>query len=62
MNKKRVIIIGEIGVNHNGNINTAKKLIIVAKKAGCDFVKFQSFKAVNLVKQETGIAEYQKKI
>jgi len=60
MNKKKVIIIGEIGVNHNGNINTAKKLIIVAKKAGCDFVKFQSFKAVNLVKQETGIAGYQK--
>jgi len=60
MNKKKVIIIGEIGVNHNGNINTAKKLIIVAKKDGCDFVKFQSFKAINLVKQETGIAGYQK--
>ena len=60
MSKKRVIVIGEIGVNHNGNIDTAKKLIRVAKKAGCDFVKFQSFIAKNLVKKKTGMVEYQK--
>ena len=41
------IIIAEVGVNHNGNINVAKKLINIAKKAGCDFVKFQSFKPEN---------------
>ena len=52
MSKNKVIIIGEIGVNHNGNIDTAKKLIRVAKKAGCDFVKFQSFIAKNLVKKK----------
>lgn len=60
MSKKRVIIIGEIGVNHNGNIYTAKKLIRVAKNAGCDFVKFQSFIAKNLVKKKTVMVKYQK--
>ena len=34
-------IIAEIGINHNGDINTAKKLILMAKEAGCDAVKFQ---------------------
>jgi sialic acid synthase SpsE len=34
-------IIAEIGINHNGDLNTAKELIDVAKKAGCDAVKFQ---------------------
>ena len=36
-----VYIIAEIGINHNGDINIAKQLIDVAKKAGCDAVKFQ---------------------
>ena len=36
-----VFIIAEIGINHNGDIETAKKLIDVAKSAGCDAVKFQ---------------------
>ena len=39
MNK--VYIIGEIGINHNGDINTAKKLIDMASRCGCDAVKFQ---------------------
>jgi len=34
-------IIAEIGINHNGDINIAKKLILMAKQAGCDAVKFQ---------------------
>ena len=38
---KHVFIIGEIGINHNGEITIAKKLIDMAKKAGCDAVKFQ---------------------
>ncbi len=42
---KKVIIIAEAGVNHNGDINQAKKLIDVAADAGADYVKFQSFKA-----------------
>ena len=42
--KNRTIVIAEIGVNHNGNVTLAKKLIDVAKKSGADFVKFQTFK------------------
>ncbi|MFW6242824.1 MAG: N-acetylneuraminate synthase family protein [bacterium] len=36
-----VKIIGEIGINHNGSVDIAKKLILLAKTAGCDYVKFQ---------------------
>lgn len=36
-----IFIIAEIGINHNGDINIAKKLIQIAKEAGCDAVKFQ---------------------
>lgn len=38
---KHVFIIAEIGINHNGDVNIAKKLIDTAKNAGCDAVKFQ---------------------
>lgn len=54
-------IIAEAGVNHNGDINLAKKLIDVAKKAGADAVKFQTFKAEEVVTQSAEKAEYQKK-
>ena len=47
MNK--TIIIAEAGVNHNGDIKIAKKLIDVASEAKVDYVKFQSFKADKLV-------------
>ena len=57
----KTFIIAEAGVNHNGSISTAKKLIDVAKKAGCDAVKFQTFKAENLVSKTAAKAEYQKK-
>jgi N-acetylneuraminate synthase len=40
-NSEPVYIIGEIGINHNGSLETAKKLILGAKSAGCDAVKFQ---------------------
>jgi len=43
-----MIIIAEAGINHNGSIELAKKLIDVAAKAGADFVKFQTFKAETL--------------
>ena len=39
--KNKIFIIAEIGINHNGNINLAKELILMAKNAGCDAVKFQ---------------------
>jgi N,N'-diacetyllegionaminate synthase len=57
MNK--VIIIGEAGVNHNGDMNLAKKLIDVAVEAGVDYVKFQTFKSENLVSTNAKKADYQ---
>ena len=57
MNK--TIIIAEAGVNHNGDINTAKRLIDVAAKAGVDYVKFQTFKADRLVSPKAKKAKYQ---
>ena len=41
--QNRINLIAEIGVNHNGKINLAKKMIVLAKKAKCNFVKFQLF-------------------
>jgi len=55
-----VFIIAEAGVNHNGSIDLAKKLIDVASDAGADAVKFQTFKAENLVSKNAQKAEYQK--
>ena len=55
----KVIIIAEAGVNHNGDINVAKKLIDVAVAAGVDYVKFQTFKADSLVSKSAKKAEYQ---
>ena len=57
MNK--TIIIAEAGVNHNGDINTAKRLIDVAAAAGVDYVKFQTFKADRLVSPKAKKAKYQ---
>jgi N,N'-diacetyllegionaminate synthase len=55
-----VFIIAEAGVNHNGSVDLAKKLIDVAVNSGADAVKFQTFKAENLVVKNTRKAEYQK--
>ena len=59
---KKTIFIAEAGVNHNGKVSMAKKLIDIAKKANADFVKFQIFKAEDLVKKKSPLALYQKKI
>lgn len=56
-----VFIIAEAGVNHNGSIKIAKKLIDAAVESGADAVKFQTFKAKNLVSTNAPKAEYQKK-
>lgn len=56
---KKVIIIAEAGVNHNGSIDVAKKLIDEAAKAGVDYVKFQTFKTENLVSTTARRAGYQ---
>ena len=55
-----VFIIAEAGVNHNGSIELAKKLIDVAVDAGVDAIKFQTFKAEKLVSKEASKAQYQK--
>ena len=55
-------IIAEAGVNHNGSIVRAKKMIDVAAEAGADLVKFQTFKAEALVTQSADKAEYQKEM
>ncbi|HBL32359.1 MAG TPA: N-acetylneuraminate synthase [Porphyromonadaceae bacterium] len=58
---ERVVIIAEAGVNHNGNIENAFKLIDAAAEAGADYVKFQTFKSENLVSSSAKKAEYQVK-
>jgi sialic acid synthase SpsE len=60
ISKNRTFITAEAGVNHNGDIKLAKKLINVAKDAGADAVKFQTFKAKDVVTQNAEKAEYQK--
>ena len=55
-----VFIIAEAGVNHNGSIKLAKELIDVAVESGADAVKFQTFKAENLVSKDAQKADYQK--
>ncbi|MBA7566515.1 N,N'-diacetyllegionaminic acid synthase [subsurface metagenome] len=57
----KVFIIAEAGVNHNGSLDLAYQLIDVAKDAGADAVKFQTFKAENVVSRLADKAEYQKK-
>jgi N,N'-diacetyllegionaminate synthase len=57
----KVFIIAEAGVNHNGSIELAKKLIDVAVEAGADAVKFQTFKADKLVSKTAKKADYQRK-
>ena len=57
---RKVFIIAEAGVNHNGSIELAKKLIDVASKSGADAVKFQTFKAEKLVSKNAKKADYQK--
>ncbi len=57
--KKKIIIIAEIGVNHDGNFKKAKKLILAAKKCGADFVKFQNFQASKLSTTFAKMAKYQ---
>ena len=58
---RKTLIIAEAGVNHNGDIKLAKKLIDAAAISGADFVKFQTFKAKNLALKTAEKAEYQTK-
>lgn len=60
MNSK-VLIIAEAGVNHNGSLDLAKRLVDEAVAAGVDFIKFQTFKAEKLVSRTARQAEYQQR-
>jgi N-acetylneuraminate synthase len=57
----KTIIIAEAGVNHNGDIDLAKKLVVEAAAAGADLVKFQTFLANKIVSSTAPKAEYQKR-
>ena len=57
---KKILVIAEAGVNHNGSLDTAKRLVEVAANAGADFVKFQTFSAEDIVLKTAEKAEYQK--
>ncbi|MBD3264489.1 MAG: N-acetylneuraminate synthase [Candidatus Omnitrophica bacterium] len=61
LNRKDCFVISEAGVNHNGSLRLAKKLVDAAIYSGADAVKFQTFKAENVVTETARLAEYQKK-
>lgn len=56
----RTLIIAEAGVNHNGDLNAALRMVEVAAKAGADCIKFQTFSADRLVTKSASKADYQK--
>ena len=56
---QKIIIIAEAGINHNGSIEMAKKLIDVAADSGSDYVKFQTFKTELIISKNARKAEYQ---
>lgn len=62
MNSQKTYIIAEVGVNHNGDISLAKDLIKKAKESGADCVKFQTFKASQIVTESSPKAKYQLKV
>ena len=57
---KHTIIIAEAGVNHNGNLALAKRLVDAAADAGADYIKFQTFRSEELVAKSAKMADYQK--
>ena len=56
--KNKTIIIAEAGVNHNGNIYSALKLVDIAAKSKADYIKFQTYSKDDLVEKKVGIAKY----
>jgi len=58
--ENKTFIIAEAGVNHNGSVEIAKKMIEIAKECGADAIKFQTFKAEKVISKYAPKAEYQK--
>ena len=58
---EHTLIIAEAGVNHNGDLSIAKKLVDSAKNAGVDIVKFQTFDVNSITSKNAEMAQYQKK-
>jgi len=56
----RVIVVAEIGVNHNGSVELAKELVTRCVEVGADYAKFQTFKAQHLASESAPVAGYQK--
>ncbi len=56
----KTLVIAEIGVNHNGDVGLAKEMIVAAKDTGVDVVKFQTYKAEEVMTEETPLAGYMK--
>lgn len=56
---RKTVIIAEIGVNHNGSLDTAKQLVRACAEAGADYAKFQTFSAKAVASKEAPIADYQ---
>ena len=59
MSRPATLIIAEAGVNHNGDLTMALRLVDAAATAGADFVKFQTFQADKLVTSGAAKADYQ---
>ena len=57
----KVVVIAEIGVNHNGSIDEAFALVNAARDAGADYVKFQTFKATSIATPSASLATYQRR-
>ena len=56
-----VLIIAEAGINHNGDVELAKKMVLAASFAGADIIKFQTFVAEKEVSHYVPLTEYQQK-
>ena len=58
--KNKVVVIAEAGVNHNGSLKKALKMVDVASNSGADYIKFQTFDPKSLSNSSLGLAQYQR--